>query len=86
MFFFVLFISTIKNTISQEFEARSCGGGQEFSAFGFISFLLIMMNFSANVVNNMNANSNDNNNNNNNNNDNNNNNNLVSYLVYPAII
>ena len=45
-----------------------------------------MMNFSANVVNNMNANSNDNNNNNNNNNDNNNNNNLVSYLVYPAIV
>ena len=45
-----------------------------------------MMNFSANVVNNMNANSNDNNNNNNNNNDNNNNNNLVSYLVYPEIV
>ena len=40
---------------------------------------MIMMNFSANIVNNMNANSNDNNNNNNNNNDNNNNNNLVSF-------
>merc|ERR1712037_585037 len=51
-------------------EPRSggtCGPGSSFSAFGFLSFLLITFNFSANIIAN-------NNNNNNNNNDNNNNN------------
>jgi hypothetical protein len=68
------------------FEGRSkkkkkakppCPPGQDFSAFGFISFLMIGINLSANVISNLNANSNANENNNNNNNDNNNNNNLV---------
>ena len=67
------------NQTFQEFSGRgvTCAPGQEFSAFGFISFLLIGINLSANIINNLNANSNDNNNNNNNNNDNNNNNNNV---------
>jgi len=63
-----------------EFSGRSskapCPPGQEFSAFGFISFMLIGINLFGNIINNLNSNSNDNNNNNNNNNDNNNNNNL----------
>merc|ERR1711879_1033845 len=56
-------------------EARSggtCGPGSSFSAFGFLSFLLITFNFSANIIASVNSNSNANNNNNNNDNNNNN--------------
>merc|ERR1712037_1039396 len=56
-------------------EPRSggtCGPGSSFSAFGFLSFLLITFNFSANIIANVNSNSNANNNNNNNDNNNNN--------------
>merc|ERR1712018_539762 len=67
-------MGTISNNMESEteFSGRgvTCAPGQEFSAFGFISFLLIGINLSANIINNLNANSNDNNNNNNNNNEN----------------
>ena len=53
-----------------------CGPGTSFSAFGFLSFLIITFNFSANLIANINSNSNANNNNNNNNNNDNNNNNI----------
>ena len=54
-----------------------------FSAFGFLSFLMIAFNLSVNIIsnNNNNSNANNNNNNNNNNNDNNNNNNMNMNMI-----
>ena len=70
-------LSCVKD--SRSYSPRSggtCGPGSSFSAFGFLSFLLITFNFSANIIANVNSNSNANNNNNNNNNNDNNNNNI----------
>merc|ERR1712032_1286979 len=61
---------------SEPRSGETCGPGSSFSAFGFLSFLLITFNFSANIIANVNSNSNANNNNNNNNNNDNNNMNM----------
>merc|ERR1712183_447605 len=63
--------------ISSEISPREvCGAGSSFSAFGFLSFLMITFNLAVNIVANVNSNSNSNSNNNNQNNNNNNNNNI----------
>merc|ERR1712083_426391 len=46
---------------SEPRSGETCGPGSSFSAFGFLSFLLITFNFSANIIANVNSNSNNNN-------------------------
>ena len=57
-----------EDILESTFEARdTCGPGSSFSAFGFLSFLMIGFNLAVNLIANVNSNSNANNNNNNNN-------------------
>ena len=52
---------------------KDCEPSSRMSSFGYLAFVLSLINSVVNAANNVNANQNNNNNNNNNNNDNNNN-------------
>lgn len=59
-------------------QGKDCEPSNRMSSFGYLSFMLSLINAVVNAANNVNNNQNDNNNNNNNNNDNNNNVNVAN--------